>query len=215
MEGKDHVVVLSEYLTGVLCSYGELPPTSVEFKRLAVPDEFNRFAVEIQRFMTDLLREAAKLPDSPGRVECTTSEIAALRQKFIPFDRSYKLARQLLQIAVPVSTFRRKRQHQLHELVQFYLTRFEVFGRYERLRSWLYRRTKKYEEWSSEYYARPEVKKAQREKRPSKEAERERKRADYWRKKGFAAPPPRLPKAPQPQGLLDDEEQIDQLAVLQ
>lgn len=202
----DHVVELSSYLEGVLRSYGELPPASEEFRKLAAPGEFVRFGSEIQMFMTALLAEAVKLPDSPGRTDCSKEQIASLRAKFIPFDRSYKVARQLLQIAVPVSTLKRKRHQKLHEFVDFYLGQYASFARYERLRSWLYRRTRKYEEWSKDYYARPEVKEAQRKKRPSKEAERERKRNEYWRSKGFASPPPRLPKSPPPQGLLDEED---------
>lgn len=208
MAGKDHVVELSEYLSEVLRIYGELPPVSEQFRKLATPSEFSKFAVEIQKYMDSLLREASLLPDSPGRAQCSASEIAALRAKFIPFDRSYKVARQLLQVAVPVSTIRRKRHQPLHVFVEFYLGQYDVFARYERLRSWLFRRTKKYEEWSKDYYASSAVQEARRQNRPSKEAERERKRRAYWLKKGFTTPPQRLPKMPHPQGLLDDGDSL-------
>lgn len=190
MRSNEYEAKPSPWLTKLLEEVGFRADAKRDQRRMSLLGsklhDYPVFRKEVESYCDQVLYAMGKL-ETPGRRVVTEDEVKALRRNIIPVWVSFRAAKELLRIASLVPQIRKP----FGDLMLYYFQDREEFRQYEVLRKWLWRRTVKGQEYSKEYNGKPERKRRIAENRPSKEAERERKRLAYWAKKGEPMPPKR------------------------
>jgi hypothetical protein len=192
---RDHAVKPSPFLDELLDQVGwvsDMKRDQKALKRIASEKEdLPQLREELDEFTNDVLQAMGKLV-SPGRRKIDQEEHNTLRARFVQVWRSYGIAKELLRIVACSDHFRVvKIRIGFFGLLKHYFQQHDQYKNYEVVRQWLYRQTAAGIEKEKKRNSSPERKKQIAASRPSKEAERERKRLAYWAKKGKEPPPKR------------------------
>lgn len=148
---------------------------------------------ELEAFSQELLAHMESLPPTPKRGERVTQEDERLlKAHFIPVEKSYNVAKDLIKIAHKALTLGKERapdgnaltvNYLFHELLEDQVKVDEKdnlvahpYRQFKRLKDWLLRRTEPGRRSAANRRVNPETEKV-------------RKREAYWRRKGIEPPP--------------------------
>lgn len=189
----DSAVAFTPKMLDALRIFGHLEATAVRFQWWKLNTRsYQDLLADTKVFARQLLDAMAALPESPGRKRPSEAEVNQMRYQFIKVYRSWGGLKGIFRVIVGAHKAVRGKDVTVSDLCGHYIEQHEAYAKFERLRSWLWRRTVHYRTWYAEYTQRPEVRaRLARKVRPSKEEEAERKRLAYWAAKGKEAPPRR------------------------